>query len=470
MAEREVEDLIETVRKLEERNDQNEQKFLAERQEWERRLEEMERLVQRLSATEQPAAPQDHAPAVVPPVNPQPADPLPAPAVPQDLAPAAVPPLNQQPADQAQAPADVHTPVQEPSHQVQENVPMAAATPRTISVPINDPVLSDRIAVEVSHVIRSEGPAYSTRVKPFSGLKRGGEASYEEWAHQCEFILNDDAISERVKRMKITSTLLSPALDVIRSMGQTDSQGIFNAISELYGYSSNGTRLLQDFFKMSRSHSESATEYVQRLNVHMAKVVKKGGLRRDQADDTLLSHFKSTCSSPQIQQLLHGRYGGSTAPSIHVLLKEVREAEETFDQASSLREPQPRRARTQAHTTDTSPMQDLQKQLSQMQAQMNRLDRALNARERERPRNRSVFHQQPRNPSGLQRFCYKCGGTDGHFKYNCPNEANPSMVYQRLNPNNNSQASNPNRSQATSSNHLNGQGSLPRGGQGPNNQ
>ena len=318
-----------------------------------------------------------------------------------------------------------------------------------------------RIAVEVRHVIRSEGPAYSTRVKPFSGLKRGGEASYEEWAHQCEFILDDDAISERVKQMKITGTLLSPVLDVIRSMDQTVSRGIFNAISEIYGYSSNGTRLLQDFLKMSRSHSESATEYVQSLNVYMAKVVKKDGLRRDQADDTLLSHFKSTCS-PQIQQLLHGRYGGSTVPSIHVLLKEVREAEDTFDQASSLREPQPGRARMQANATDASPMQDLQKQLSQMQAHMNRLERVLNARERERPRNRSAFHQQPRNPSGLQRFCT--------YKYNCPNEANPSMVYQRLNPNNKSQASNPNRSQATNSNHLNEQGSLPRGGQGPNNQ
>ena len=65
----------------------------------------------------------------------------------------------------------------------------------------------------------------------------------------------------------------------------------------LYGSSTNGSKLLHDFFRMTRGTQERLSDYVQRLSVKLSKASQKGAVNRDQVEETLATHFKSMCAN-----------------------------------------------------------------------------------------------------------------------------------------------------------------------------
>ena len=103
---------------------------------------------------------------------------------------------------------------------------------------------------------------------------------FDEWLRQVESIL-EEGISEKIRRQAIMNSLRSPAIDFVKAMGEVSSREICEQLEAMYGCSSSGVKLLQDFFKMKRDPAESATGYRQRLGVQISKVARKGGIAAD---------------------------------------------------------------------------------------------------------------------------------------------------------------------------------------------
>ena len=170
------------------------------------------------------------------------------------------------------------------------------------------------------------------KVRAFSGCSpKSGEVCFEEWARQAELLLNEDELTENAKSQALLRSLRSPALDFIRGVGKLTAEEIFTHVNELYGCSTSGVSLLKEFFLLKISANELPSNYLQRLNVQINKVLKRGGLAESYVNETLFTHFLNTCADEQLHQVLVMKYAGVVSPSPVDLLKEVRRAEEVFN-------------------------------------------------------------------------------------------------------------------------------------------
>ena len=306
------------------------------------------------------------------------------------------------------------------------------ASQSVIHVPIH--ATDDRVNIQVEHTVNS----FSNRIKPFSGNSpRNGEATFEEWSKQIEIMLEDENISERSKRQKLLGSLHSQALDLARSMGDISPANIFKGLEDLYGSSANGVKLLQEFFKATMSQTETATQYLQRLSIQLRKVIKKGGLRPDQEDESILTHFKSTCRDDKICQILHVKYSSTLPPSIHELMKEVKKVEEDFGHPDQMYN-KAAKARSNVQVVDeTSHLKD---QIDSIQSQLNEVSNLMalgfkNLNSAQCQVNQQSLPASTDNKAPKKKykgFCYNCGATDGHYHERCNNSANPELVHKLL--------------------------------------
>ena len=340
-----------------------------------------------------------------------------------------------------------------PNHddQSSSNVPL-------LQVPIDCSSIAKQVKVQVEHLVRADANLTIGKIKAFSGSSvKPGEVKFDEWLRQVEGVL-EDGIPEKTRKQAIMNSLRSPALDFVKAMGEVSLREILEQLEAMYGCSSSGVKLLQDFFKMKRDPAESGADYLQRLGVQISKVARKGGVAADHRDETLLTHFISTCDSEQLRQVLHVKYESST-PSQHDLLKEVRKTEEVF----GLKVPEKTKVKSHAQSVHQSDeLSSLKNQLSMMQARMEKMDSRLTGKacnhcsshsflqsvEPARKQTTSLRRQsQLRNrqqsrqyQAGIQRnspnplvFCYNCGEKDGHFKQDCKNPPNAALVFKLLN-------------------------------------
>ena len=390
-----------------------EEKLLEERAEWEKRLERLERF-----ATDAMASPQASS---------------------REATPTSRPVVQTMPATTRVPPTGIHIPVM--------------------------PDANENITVQVEHIVEGESGGFSNKIRPFSGnAPRNGEADFEEWSKHMELILEDEHLSMKGKRRKLLGSLHAPALDLARGLGDITAIELFREMEKLYGYTSNGIRLLQDLFKMEKKASETATEYLQRLGVQMGKVEKRKGLRPDQVNETLVAHFVASCADERIAQMVHLKYDKGPSPSLPELMKEVRLIEDTFESFHKGQTPNGR-ARQHSQQVLESPdgfeqLQSMQLQLNDIQARMG--DWAVSSTGSERTAVSNTHYQANNNrdtsvKKNLRKkkgyFCYNCGGTDGHYKQRCRNPANPSLVFERLNENSKDSQSGPSHNQ-----NLNGRG------------
>ena len=334
-----------------------------------------------------------------------------------------------------------------------------------LQVPVDNTAV-DQVKIKVEHFVRTGSSLASYKVRTFSGgSPKSGEVCFEEWARQAELLLNEDELTENAKSQTLLRSLRSPALDFIRGAGKLTAEEIFTHMNELYGCSTSGVSLLKDFFLLKISANELPSNYLQRLNVQINKVLKRGGLAESNINETLFTHFFNTCSDEQLHQVLVMKYVGVVPPSPVDLLKEVRRAEEVFNIKGS-EQKQQQKAKVHMHTakpagTITNSTREAKINIEtpttdnpRVQGQVNHSEGHIQdpssiphaalrngGREDVRPR-RYVPSRQYRGRFTERRayhnnrtpfFCYKCGETDGHFRRNCRNRPNQDLVFQRLN-------------------------------------
>ena len=339
-------------------------------------------------------------------------------------------------------------------HPSPSNVPL-------LQVPIDCSSVANQVKVQVEHLVRADANLTIGKIKAFSGsFAKPDEVKFDEWLRQVEGVL-EDGISEKTRKQAIMNSLRSPALDFVKAVGEVSSREILVQLEAMYDCSSSGVKLLQDFFKMKRDPAESAADYLQRLGVQISKVARKGGVAADHRDETLLTHFISTCDSEQLREVLHVKYESST-PSQHDLLKEVRKTEEVFGLKVPEKTNKMKLHAQSVHRSDE--LSSLKNQLSMMQARMEKMDTSLTGkavaacnhcsshsflqsveparkqttsfRRQSQLRNRQQSRQYQagiqRNSPNPQVFCYNCGEKDGHFKQDCKNPPNAALVFKLL--------------------------------------
>lgn len=343
---------------------------------------------------------------------------------------------------------------------LEENIEASKSVPNApargafeITVPIGpNREVQEAMNVQVEHVVRGDhGISFHNRVRPFSGnTPKNGEVSFEEWSKQLELVLEDTSLSDKGKKQKLFSSLHAPALDLARSLDRdATAQEVIDYLTELYGSAANGVRLLHEFFRMQKDSHENLGEYLQRLAIKAQKVVKRGGLKIDQVDETILTHFKATCLDEKVSQILHMKYD-TCPPTLTDLMKDLKRIEEDFK--PSKKEPA-QKAKIHVQSVESEGVED---RLTKIEAQLKEFTEKVvcafqaSSKGNQAPqkvqgdgvdrRTMQQNHPQgatqgvPRGGNGTRRytFCYKCGQTDGHYMQQCENAANPVLVQEHL--------------------------------------
>ena len=324
-----------------------------------------------------------------------------------------------------------------------------------ISIPISpDQTTQGFINVQVDHVVRGDhGASFHYRVKPFSGHSpKGGEVTFEEWLKQVELVVEDDSLSEKGKRQKILGSLHSPALDLARSLGSdVTAREICEHMEKMYGSTANGVQLLHEFFKMSREPTERATDYLQRLYIKICKVAKKGGIRQSHVDETLITHFKTTCKDEQVAQVLHIKFDTENLPNFELFMRTVKKVEEEFGDSSKKKDEKPKaRLNMQQQSSEGENLADrlskLEKQISEFTEQCTNVLQAVTVQNQQASAVQRGEGSNSHSTDGAARggsrstygrnrrvyFCYNCGQDDGHSLRNCTNPTHAALVQRRL--------------------------------------
>ena len=358
-----------------------------------------------------------------------------------------------------------------------------AATPSLPGSPIhidgnlvNPPHIQKMI---VEHVIRSEStPLHSShhaRLRTFSGRapRPNGEVDYETWRTQADLLITDPSLSNSQKVRKILESLLTPATDVVKTLGIDSLPDAYVAhLDSAFGVVEDGEELFASFLNCNQNNGEKSSSYLNRLHTLLTRAISRGGASLESARKLLLRQFCRGCWDQGLIVSLQLELKKEKPPSFSDLLLMLRTEEDrktakydrmkkhlgatraaahahsvlgmpTCDPEPVLA-PQPLQeekeksfSRSNKQEEDRGNNNDLAKKIEALTKQVEMLSHHAKVSSQTRdiehrgyPSASSTQHQRPPMSSGMPRawFCFRCG-EDGHIAARCSNDANPGLVH-----------------------------------------
>ncbi|XP_066526974.1 paraneoplastic antigen Ma1 homolog [Hoplias malabaricus] len=353
----------------------------------------------------------------------------------------------------------------------------ASAAPKKETVHLNTRQLTtpDIQKVVVEHVIKNTDlPSHShAKIRPFSGKVPCPypESDYDTWRSNVEFHLSDSTMSNQQKVRKIIESLVPPAANIVRHLGPTSSPyDYLSLLDSAYDTVDDGDELFAKFLNTNQNPGEKSSEYLQRLQMALNKVIKRGGIVPSDSDRQLLKQFCRGCWNNSIITSLQLEQKKANPPSFSDLLLMFR-VEEDRQAAKSNRmklhfgsfrnkaqsnqltvndgarcsqwptdETYPPTVTEKLPSTNT---QKLEKQFAKLQAQMASLKASLSSTSNQSsvksdkkflpkikcPNNPSPTYSLEANTLRKPRpgYCFRCGH-DGHIVSSCDNSPNPVLV------------------------------------------
>lgn len=303
--------------------------------------------------------------------------------------------------------------------------------------------------VVVEHIVKTDDITShnmpSFRLRPFSGKipKPTNETDYETWRSHIELLLADPNLAPLHITRRILESLLSPAADVVKGLGPNTIPSVYLCVLDsAFATVQDGEELFAQFLNTLQDQGEKPSAYLQRLQLALNTVVKRGGVSSSDFNKHLLKQFCRGCwdnaviNKLQLEQLM------SNPPSFAELLLLLRTEEDRQLAKESLMKRHltsiKQRAHVQSQSTcacgsENSTILELKQQMQKLQQQMSAL-LAQKAHSSSKPSPSKPFKPRLNVSSSTSRprpgYCFNCG-EEGHMSTGCTNSANPSLVQQK---------------------------------------
>lgn len=162
------------------------------------------------------------------------------------------------------------------------------------------PPVVQQVAVE--HVVRANETMFpmhsSFRLRPFSGRFPcpNSELDYDTWRANVDLFLTDPSMSDLHRTRKILDSLLPPATDVIKHVSPQALPSVYlQLLGSVYGSVEDGDELLAKFMETLQNNDKKPSDYLNRLQVILSAVVRRGGITESEQNRYLLKQFCRGC-------------------------------------------------------------------------------------------------------------------------------------------------------------------------------
>lgn len=216
---------------------------------------------------------------------------------------------------------------------VMPSLATTAATPSVLTVNDVNPPAVQRVVVE--HVMRANealSPMHSSfRLRPFSGKipRPNSELDYETWRANVDLILTDPSMSDLHRTRKILDSLLPPATDVTKHVSPQSLPSVYlQLLDSVYGSVEDGDELLAKFMVTLQNQDEKPSNYLNRLQVALSAVVRRGGVVESERDRYLLKQFCRGCWNDGLISDLQLEQKAKAPPSFTELVLLIRAEED----------------------------------------------------------------------------------------------------------------------------------------------
>ncbi len=209
----------------------------------------------------------------------------------------------------------------------------AATTHSVLTMNDVNPPAVQRVVVE--HVMRANEamtPMHSSfRLRPFSGKtpRPNSELDYDTWRANVDLFLTDPSMSDLHRTRKILDSLLPPATDVIKHVSPQALPSVYlELLDSVYGSVEDGDELLAKFMGTLQNNDEKPSDYLNRLQVALSAVVRRGGIAESERNRYLLKQFCRGCWNDGLIADLQLERRTSTPPSFAELVLLIRTEED----------------------------------------------------------------------------------------------------------------------------------------------
>lgn len=241
----------------------------------------------------------------------------------------------------------------------------------------------------------------------------------------------------------ILESLLPPAADLVKGLGPNSLPTMFiQVLDSAFATVKDGEELFAQFLNTLQDHGERPSSYLQRLQLTLSKVVKRGGIPARDTDKHLLKQFCRGCWDNAVITMLQLEQKRDRPPTFSEFLFLLRNKEDRQLAKESLMKKHitssKHCANLQSHSAsscscghpDITALDELKQQMLQLQRQMS----GLLAKKTYTPTSDQQQTKTKSKPNSSTRpkpwFYFKCG-EDRHIAPACTNTANPSLVEQK---------------------------------------
>ncbi|XP_043960348.1 uncharacterized protein LOC122824151 [Gambusia affinis] len=317
-----------------------------------------------------------------------------------------------------------------------------------VSLSGNDLIPQNVQKVVVEHVVKnSDFSTSSLRLRSFSGKipKPSNEADYDSWRSQIELLLADPSLSRLHINRRIVESLLSPAADLIKCLSPGASPStLLQVLDSAFQTVQDGEELFAQFLNIFQNPGERPSSYLQRLQLTLSTVIKRGGILPRDKDMYLLRQFCRGCWDNSVISKLQLEEKKSNPPPFSELLLALRTEEDRQIAKESLMRKHIQSSKQKVtiqsqstcscgHETVNEELKELKKQIQQLQQQMSsfmskKTSVSVKSELRQTKSKPGTSFTSPltagRPKAG---YCFNCG-EDGHISSHCSNKANPGLV------------------------------------------
>lgn len=346
------------------------------------------------------------------------------------------------------------------------SVPQVSATnleSPSISVSDLNPPGVQKVVVE--HLVRTSDLAMPgnspLRLRAFSGRTPHppNEVDYETWRTSAELLFQDPTVSDFHRVRRICESLLSPAADIVKSVGPVASPSTYiQLLDSAFAPIEDGDELFAKFLNIFQNPGEKPSAYLQRLHVALQTTMRRGGVLGSEVDKHLLKQFCRGCWENSLILELQLEQKKHSPPSFVELMTLLR-TEESKHASKSVRMKQhlgsvKQRAVMQSQTATRDDVTQFNSVTVQLASQIAELQNQLalltskSSKDKPNPKSnmfKSSSKQSGINPKGKTKapdtsqpvrpkpgYCFRCG-EDGHIVSSCSNDPNTALVSEKRN-------------------------------------